>query len=460
MKESRNKRGGRKAAPVLETRRPRHPKEARKSAPRKAPDADVELLAALQAWARSRAGETASDDALSVSERPGRFRLKGALDRVFRHYARLSWLAERQGLQPTPDWLWGASEVVLGKIEPEAAAKYIAVTTADIPPTARLLARMRADTLTHPEMPESVALECPKEFYDYFSKTFGDQLKSELIALNLPAPLDLRVNALKATREALAENLASADIQSSPTPYAPLGLRARGRPDLAALNAFADGLFDMQDEGSQLVAAMTDARAGQQVLDFCAGAGGKTMALAAAMENRGHLVAADVSQRRLTRAKLRLKRAGVENAERVLLTGQDDDPFLKKRRSWFDRVLVDAPCSGSGSWRRHPETKWRGAGDMTRLNALQDAILARAAGLVKRGGRLIYATCSLLPQENEARVEAFLKAHEGFRLLPADAVWRDSVGAPWPDAQAAYLKLTPAKNGTDGFFAAVLERVA
>lgn len=177
------------------------------------------------------------------------------------------------------------------------------------------------------------------------------------------------------------------------------------------------------------------------------------------MKNRGHLVAADTSQRRLTRAKLRLKRAGVENAERILLTGRDDDPFLKRRAGWFDRVLVDAPCSGTGAWRRHPETKWQGR-DLDRLTALQDAILARATRLVKRGGRLIYATCSVLPEENEARVRAFLAADSAFRVVPAASVWATLFEVPWPCLQADFLKLTPAQHGTDGFFAAILERVS
>lgn len=459
MKESRNWRGKPRPPAQLETRRPRPGKPARK-APAPRAQVDLELLTAIRAWAGSARGETATDDALGAAERPGRFRLRGALDRFFRHYARLNWLLARQSVPSTPDMLWAASAIVLDGLDPEAVAKTLAVTTADIRGLARTLGRLKPDDLQTGAFPEAVTLECPDDLFGLLQATFVARLRQELTALNLPAPLDVRVNTLKGGRDALAATLGAKDIELRPMPYAPHGLRARGRPDLAATEAFQSGLFEIQDEGSQLVSLMLDAKAGQQVLDFCAGAGGKTLALAAAMENRGHLVAADVSQRRLTRAKLRLKRAGAENAERVLLTGRDDDPFLKRRTGWFDRVLVDAPCSGTGAWRRHPETKWQAGRDLDRLTGLQDAVLARAAKLVKRGGRLVYATCSLLPQENEQRVQAFLSSNPAFRLVPASSVWASFSQLPWPCLAPDYLTLTPGQHGTDGFFAAVMERVA
>ncbi|MCC6921046.1 MAG: RsmB/NOP family class I SAM-dependent RNA methyltransferase [Alphaproteobacteria bacterium] len=456
MKESRKWRGKRPEPAVLETRRPQ--KSAAKKPPARRAAVDLELLAAIKAWAGARRGESASGEALDVAEQTGRFRLRGALDKFFRHYARLNWILGTAGLPQTPDMLWGAHSVLLEGLDPDAVARPIAVTTADIRGLARGLGRLSAASLTAPDMPEAVALECPDDLFPALRAAFGPRLRQELTALNLPAPQDIRVNILRSDRETLTAALAAREIELRPTPYAPHALRTRGRPDLAATEEFQSGRFEVQDEGSQLVAALVGAKPGQQVLDFCAGAGGKTLALAADMANRGHLVAADTSQRRLTRAKLRLKRAGVENAERVLLTGQDDDPFLRRRRGWFDRVLVDAPCSGTGAWRRHPETKWQADRDVSRLNSLQDSILARVAPLVKRGGRLIYATCSVLPAENEGRVTAFLSKNSDFHLIPAAQLWAEQLHVPWPCTGTDMLNLTPAQHGTDGFFAAVLER--
>ncbi len=459
MKESRNWRAKTRPPVQLETRRPRTEKPARRApAPRAA--IDQELLAAIRAWSGAARGESAADEALGAAERSGRFRLRGALDQFFRHYARLNWLLDRVGAPRTPEMMWAAASAVLDGLDPEAIAKAIAVTTADIRTLARSIGRLRPDDLQAPDMPEHVRLECPDDLFPLLRAAFGPRLKQELTALNLSAPVDIRVNTLKTGRDRLMTKLGEAGVEARPMPYSPLGLRIKGRPDLATSDAFLAGHFEVQDEGSQLVAHLVDARPGQQVLDFCAGAGGTTLALASAMENRGHLVAADVSQRRLTRAKLRLKRAGAENAERILLSGRDDDPFLKRRAGWFDRVLVDAPCSGTGAWRRHPETKWQPGRDIARLAALQDAILVRSARLVKRAGRLLYATCSLLPQENEERVAAFLSANAAFRLVPAATLWPNHSEAPWPCLQPDFLKLTPAQHGTDGFFAAVMERVA
>ncbi len=399
MKESRKKGGKRPAHAELMTRRPKAA-PARPATPKPArPEPNDELLRALKAWFSKReGGEQASDEALSAVARDGRWKLKQALDRVFRHYARLSWLLERHGAPVSAEWIWAVSAVVLDGSGLEEVARKIAVTTPDISKNAGLLGRMSKDGIDHPDMPNPVRLEMPASIYDYLSKTYGGNLESESKALNVAAPTMLRVNSLKTSREALVTALEVAGVTARPTALAPLGLTVRGSADLAATDAFTSGQFDMQDEGSQLVALVADARPGQQVLDFCGGAGGKSLAMAATMENRGHLVTADTSAKRLARAKLRMKRAGVENAERVLLTGTDSDPFLKKKAGWFDRVLVDAPCSGTGAWRRHPEAKWAGALDLARLTALQDAILKRAALLVKRGGRLVYATCSILPQ--------------------------------------------------------------
>ncbi|MGH7008266.1 MAG: RsmB/NOP family class I SAM-dependent RNA methyltransferase, partial [Stellaceae bacterium] len=208
-----------------------------------------------------------------------------------------------------------------------------------------------------------------------------------------------------------------------------------------------------------IAAFLADARPGMRVIDFCAGAGGKTLALAASMNNRGHLIASDVSARRLERATERLRRAGASIVQRLPLSGTRDK-WVKRHKASFDRVFVDAPCTGTGTWRRNPDAKWRlKPEDLAELTALQAEILDSAARLVKPGGRLVYATCSLLREEDEEQIEKFLAAHADFTLLPAWRVWRDTIGGKPPD-KGAMLRLTPARHGTDGFFVAILERKA
>src|SRR6185369_3433163 len=319
------------------------------------------------------------------------------------------------------------------------------------------------------------------------------------------ASTDLRVNTIKATREEAIAALKAEGIVAAPTTLSPVGLRVHGRPPLATLQCFKDGLIEVQDEGSQLVALLADARPGMRVADFCAGAGGKTLAIAAQMKNKGKIVACDVLEGRIERAAVRFNRAGVHNVERKALSSERDQ-WVKRHAGTFDRVLVDAPCTGTGTWRRNPDAKWKlSPEDLTELAEIQRNILDSAWRLVKPGGRLIYATCSLLAEENEAQVEAFLSEHADFRLVPAGEVWREVIGTDFPNPSAhprnhstvipacepgsidgaefatavdpgseagvtsgdgagsgalsATLSLTPAQHGTDGFFAAVLERV-
>ncbi|NWG46192.1 MAG: RsmB/NOP family class I SAM-dependent RNA methyltransferase, partial [Alphaproteobacteria bacterium] len=220
-----------------------------------------------------------------------------------------------------------------------------------------------------------------------------------------------------------------------------------------------EGLVEVQDEGSQILAELVGARPGDRVADFCAGAGGKTLAIAAAMRNKGTLVATDTLPGRLERARLRFRRAGVHNVTTRSLSSARDK-WVKGHRGDFDRVLVDAPCSGVGAWRRNPDARWNRLGpDLAELIALQADILDSAERLVRPGGRLVYATCSLLPEENEAQAERFLAAHPEFRLCPLPAVWAETLGGP-PPVEGTCLRLTPARHGTDGFFAAIFERVA
>lgn len=274
-------------------------------------------------------------------------------------------------------------------------------------------------------------------------------------ALNRPAPLDLRVNSIKATREEIIASLAEAPILCEPTPYAPLGIRIIKKPALQNLPIFKNGLIEVQDEGSQLLSQIVGAKRGEMVVDFCAGAGGKTLALGAAMRNTGRLYAFDVSEKRLAKMKPRVARSGLSNVHPVQIA-HENDAKVKRLAGKIDRVLVDAPCSGLGTLRRNPDVKWRQVPQsLTELNVKQKAILSGAARLVKPGGRLVYATCSILDEENEAIVEQFLSTHDDFQLVPMkDVCAEQKIDLDMQD----YLKLYPHVHQTDGFFAAVFER--
>jgi 16S rRNA (cytosine967-C5)-methyltransferase len=273
------------------------------------------------------------------------------------------------------------------------------------------------------------------------------------------ASLDLRVNTIKANREEtlkkmLAENINNEDTIEL-TPHSPIGIRMPARMNISKHVLFTAGVIEVQDEGSQLLAYLVAPKRGQMVADFCAGAGGKTLAIGALMKNTGRLYAFDISEKRLMNLGKRLKRSGLSNLHAQLITSETD-PKLKRLNGKFDRVLVDAPCSGFGTLRRNPDLKWRfEAQDIAELNLKQTAILARAAKLVKAGGRLIYATCSLLKDENENIAENFLNANPDFSLVPANVILAQQ---QIKIDTGKYLNLLPHLHGTDGFFAAVFER--
>jgi 16S rRNA (cytosine967-C5)-methyltransferase len=279
---------------------------------------------------------------------------------------------------------------------------------------------------------------------------------SLVASLDRPAPLDLRVNVLKIKRDAAQAALTEAGIASEPTPFSPWGLRVVGKPALNTLALFTGGEVEVQDEGSQLLALATDPKRGEMVVDFCAGAGGKTLALGAAMKNTGRLYAFDVSGHRLDALKPRLARSGLSNVYPAQIAHERDER-IKRLAGKIDRVLVDAPCSGLGTLRRNPDLKWRQSPQAVQeLNAKQKAILAGAARLVKAGGRLVYATCSLLPSENEAVCAAFAAEHPGFEKLDAAAVLEDAgVSGSAHLVEAGNLRLWPHLHSTDGFFAAI-----
>ena len=312
----------------------------------------------------------------------------------------------------------------------------------------------------------------PAGFSDKFRHNLPDWLASALrsqlgddafwplvAALDEPAPLDLRVNVLKAKRDELLSTLNQAGLRAAPTPFSPWGIRVPGKPALQKFDAFVRGDIEVQDEGSQLLALLVDAKRGEMVVDFCAGAGGKTLALGAAMRSTGRLYAFDVNGHRLDALKPRMARSGLSNVHPAQIAHERDDR-IKRLAGKIDRVLVDAPCSGLGTLRRNPDLKWRQSPQaVAELTAKQTAILDSAQRLVKSGGRLVYATCSLLRDENEAIAEAFGAAHPDFIPVPAD----EALAAAHVDRAAelvenGYLRLWPNRHATDGFFAAVWQR--
>ncbi len=272
------------------------------------------------------------------------------------------------------------------------------------------------------------------------------------------APVDLRVNTLTDRREDVQAELTRLGLVSQPTPYSPWGLRLQSKPALTKTNLFARGAIEVQDEGSQLLAALVEARRGEMVVDFCAGAGGKTLALGAQMRSTGRLYAFDTSAHRLEALKPRLARSKLSNVHPSVIAHERDDR-IKRLNGKIDRVLVDAPCSGLGTLRRNPDLKWRQSlGAVQDMQARQIAILTSAARLLKSGGRLVYATCSLLPDENEAVVAAFDAAHPSYKPLPAVEVLQNlkiPMAETLCSADGRFLRLWPHRHATDGFFASI-----
>ena len=311
----------------------------------------------------------------------------------------------------------------------------------------------------HRDMPLDARCNFPAWLTPFLERALGRDVSREMGAMQTEAPLDLRTNLIKTNREEVLRSLEMEDIRPGPTPLSPIGLRLYERVPLGQSETFKRGDVEVQDEGSQLAALMADVKPGMRVVDFCAGAGGKTLALAGQMKNRGHLVAADVAGKRLERATQRLRRAGASIVQRVTLTGARDK-WVKRHAEGFDCVFVDAPCTGTGTWRRNPDAKWRlRPKDIEELTAIQADILDSAQRLVKPGGRLVYATCSLLMEEDEDQVEKVLATHPDFTLKPIADVWRDTIGTDCP-VKGDMLRLTPAHHRTDGFFAAVMTRKA
>jgi 16S rRNA (cytosine967-C5)-methyltransferase len=423
--------------------------------------AAIELLEAIEAAGRRPADAVAnnffrerrfigSGDRRAVSER-----IWGG----WRGRRGLQWWLERSGALASPRLLVAASLLLEGWAMSGLEQSFAGGQFGPLPLNAQeraVLRPLEGHTRDHPEMPDGVRLNVPDWILPHLHARFGDALNEEMAALAEPAPLDLRVNLLKSSLEAAREALLGEGIEAAPTPYSPWGLRVPHRRAVTGGAAFQSGAVEIQDEGSQLVAALVGAQPGMRVVDWCAGAGGKTLAMAMTMENRGHIVACDVSEPRLDGAVRRLRRAGVHNVERHLTT--EGDKWIKRRAQKFDRVLVDAPCTGTGTWRRNPDGRLRlSQTDLDELLPKQARILDDAARLVAPRGRLIYATCSLLAAENEGQIVAFCARHPEFAIVPVSEVWSLPAAVPCGDP---YLVLTPLRHGTDGFFAAVLERRA
>jgi len=374
---------------------------------------------------------------------------------VLRQQRRLSWWIERAQGQPSARLLVSAAAVLGGQIYGDVCAMFSGGRYAPQQleaEEAETLRRLKDHTIEHPAMPPAVRLEVPDWIFPLLEARFGAETNREMAAMLSPAPLDLRVNFLKGTRQQAIDALAAEGIVAKSGRFSPWSLRIEGRRPVVTGEAFQSGLVEIQDEGSQIVALMAEPQPGMRVLDYCAGAGGKTLAMATMMENKGHILAADTSAPRLEGAVRRLRRAGVFNVEQHLLV-PGDGKWAKRRRETYDRVLVDAPCTGTGTWRRNPDARMRlTEADLAELVEKQATILQDAARFLRKGGRLVYATCSILPAENEEQVQRFLATNADFALVDPG---RPEAGRL---AHGGMVRLTPASHGTDGFFAAVLER--
>lgn len=317
-----------------------------------------------------------------------------------------------------------------------------------------------------PAAPGWVCGDYPDWLDAEFQAAFGAEAAAQGAALAGRAPIDLRANTLKADRARVMKALARSGAQE--TPFSPVGVRVPARdgdaksPNLEAEAAHGKGWFEVQDEGSQIAALLAGARPGQQVADLCAGAGGKTLALAAQMANKGQIYAYDADKLRLRPIFERLKRAGARNVQ--VLSGGDAGR-LETLRGRMDVVIVDAPCSGSGAWRRRPDAKWRlSPAALDKRQSEQRAVLAQAAPLVRPGGRLVYVTCSVLHSENEAQLAWFLREAPGFSAGQIEVAWAENIAADFPGSAGlrrapGLLLLSPATHGTDGFFVAILQRI-
>lgn len=320
-----------------------------------------------------------------------------------------------------------------------------------------LAVALKGKKLLNQNMPEYVQHNVPEWMLPYIQSALGEDWKTAIGTLNEEAPVDLRANTLLTTRDELLVALNNEGFQVEATRLSPIGIRMQKRAPIFTSKHFKEGWFEMQDEGSQLVSLMANAKPGDRVIDFCAGAGGKTLAMAAEMKNKGRILAWDTSETRLNQMSERLRRAKVDNVQRHLLESERDE-FLRRHYESADVVVIDAPCSGSGTWRRNPDLKWRTTKvDLEKVISVQQKILHSASRLVKAGGHLLYITCSFFTEENEQQIETFLSQSKKFRVVTSDKIC--SKLSKLRTNKEGMLRLMPHQDGTDGFFATMMQRV-
>lgn len=374
---------------------------------------------------------------------------------IARHKARLGWALDQVGADDTPRTRALTLLLILEKRKEIAhyfdGGQYSPEALSDT--ETALVESLRAVDLA--QAPEAVRLECPPDYEAPLRAYFGADFAAEMSAMLEGATLDLRVNTVQKTREDVQKSLRDDAVETEASPFSPYGLRTKGKVFLSKTKAFRAGWIDIQDEGSQLIALACNAQPGQQVLDYCAGGGGKTLALANAMKVKGRIVAMDTEEARLLKSKERFRRARVSDIIEVRPLSDDRHrKWLKRQKETFDCALVDAPCTGTGTWRRNPDTRWKVYGPgLAELVKIQAEILDKVVHTLKSGGRLVYATCSILPEENENQVQAFLQRHPDFKLAELKDVWPEGAVPP---CTGSYMRLTPHRHSTDGFFAAVL----
>jgi 16S rRNA (cytosine967-C5)-methyltransferase len=398
-------------------------------------------------------------------------------ERVFdalRHRNAFAWRMQSE----TPRALVIGSLLHKGQTQDSIQALFTGEGYGPSPPSAQELHAIHSPPQGEP--PLHVQGEYPQWLEPELKRAFGDGMLDEMRALQSRAPIDLRVNTLRANRGDVLEQLRAEGYEVTPTRHSPFAIRiSAGASGLEKTQLFASGAFELQDEAAQIVALLVDAKPGMRVLDLAAGAGGKSLAIAAQMRNEGEIIANDIDVRRLAQIRERAKRAGVtiilprprEAGERAGVRGTGQlaelpltltlSPNGGEGNRWFDRVLVDAPCSGTGTWRRQPELRWRLTPEQLEgRKKTQSHLLEDGARHIKPGGRLIYATCSILPCENEDQIAAFVERNADFVIRFGRDVWRESVGTAPPPGMDRFFHATPLTTGTDGFFVAVLERTA
>lgn len=371
---------------------------------------------------------------------------------ILRHYRKLEWWLKRIGSSINPRIMVASYLILSGKSLKEVKSYFTGDKYAPLVLNHNELLYLESlenQSFISEDMPNAVRFEVPDWIYPLIKEQYGEDTEKELFTLLEPATLDLRINTLKdKNRDEIREILASEHIIAENMILSPWGLRVQGRQSITVTNAFKNGLVEIQDEGSQLIALMTGVKPSMRILDYCAGAGGKTLAMAMMMKNKGHIIASDVFPARLNAAQSRLRRAGIFNCETHIFV--EDAKWLKRRLESFDRVLVDAPCSGTGTWRRNPDARLHfKEQDLRELIEKQFYILESAAKMVKKGGRLIYATCSILRQENQDQIGKFLKKNSSFFLAVPDT--QENL-LPKQFKYHPSFQLTPAQFHTDGFY--------